>query len=112
MLSEQLELLFREFLRERKLLKNISKNTERFYNQSWIAYKQYAPGGLDAELSKGQLNKWVMAMREAGIKPKSCNTFISAINAFVHWLYDNEVIPRRIGAETLKLDDEPIYYPQ
>lgn len=98
-----LELLFAEFLKERRYLKNISPNTERFYNQSWTAYKKY--GSLDVELSQGNLNKWVMAMREAEVKPKSCNTFISAINAFMHWLYDNEAIPRRIGAGLLKLPE-------
>lgn len=99
-----LEALFAEFLKERRYLKNITKNTERYYNQSWTAYKEY--GGLDAELNRGSLNRWVMNMREAGIKPKSCNTFISAINAFVHWLYDNELIERRIGATLLKVQDE------
>ncbi len=44
-------------------------------------------------------------MREAGITPKSCNTFISAINAFMHWLYDNGVITQRIGARLLKLPE-------
>lgn len=98
-----LELLFAQFLKERKYLKNISPNTERHYNQSWTAYKKY--GSLEIELNQGNLNKWVMAMREADVKPKSCNSFISAINAFMHWLYDNEVITHRIGAQLLKLPE-------
>jgi site-specific recombinase XerD len=98
-----LEKLFEEFLRERRYLKNISPNTEKFYRQSWTAYKKYS--SLELELSKGQLNNWVITMREAGVTPKSCNTFISAINAYVHWLYDSELIPRRIGATLIKLPD-------
>ena len=99
------ERIFEEFLTERRYLKNISPNTERHYRQSWTAYKTHAPGGLDVEISKAQLNRWVIAMRERDIKPKSCNTFISAINAFVHWLYDNELIAHRIGATLLKLPE-------
>ncbi len=97
-----LELLFIEFLRERRLLKNIAKTTENHYKQSWRAFVKH--GGMDGDLNTGLLNRWVMTMREAGINPKSCNTRISAINAFMHWLYDNELIPRRIGAQLLKLD--------
>jgi integrase/recombinase XerD len=100
--------LFQDFLRERRFLKNISPNTERYYNQSWTAYKTYAPGGLDIEFSKNQLNKWVMAMREAGIKPKSCNTFISAINAFTNWLLESEIIDTRLRIGLLRVPDEPL----
>lgn len=101
------EALFTEFLRERRYLKNISINTERFYNQSWSAYKTYAPGGLAVEFTKPQLNRWVMAMRESGVKPKSCNTFISAINAFCNWMYESEVVGTRIKVGLLKVPDEP-----
>lgn len=105
--AEQLELLFEEFIREKRYLKNISPKTELSYRQGWKSYKRYAPGGLAVELSTGQLNKWVMAMRENEIKISSCNSYISGINAFVHWLYDNEVIERRIGAQLLKTEETP-----
>lgn len=98
-----LEALFNEFLRERRLLKNISPNTEKYYKQSFTAFKTYSD--ISEELTKGKLNKWVMAMREAEVKPKSCNTYISAINAFMAWLYDNEVIPRKITATLLKMPE-------
>jgi hypothetical protein len=71
-----LEALFAEFLRERKFLKNISPNTEKFYKQSWTAFNKY--GNLE-ELNKGTLDKWVMAMREAGIKSKSA-TLLSRLS--------------------------------
>jgi site-specific recombinase XerD len=95
-----LELLFEEFLRERKLLKNISLNTEKYYRQSFQAFKTY---GNTEEINKGNLNKWVMAMREAGVKPKSCNTYISAINAFMNWLYENDILAKKTTAGLLKL---------
>jgi len=43
-----LELLFAEFLRVRRLLKNISLNTERYYKQSFTAFKTYS--SLDENL--------------------------------------------------------------
>lgn len=98
------EALFEEFLRERRLLRNIAKTTENYYKISFSAFRNY--GGADEELSKTSLTKWVMRMREAGVKPKSCNTYITAINAFAHWLYENEVIPRRIDAQLIKLEKQ------
>jgi integrase/recombinase XerD len=103
-----IEKLFEEFITERKYLKNIAPNTERYYRQSFTAYLKYLPNARQLEPNKGILNKWVIAMREAEIKPKSCNTFISAINAFMHWLHENDVIEKRIGATLLKITDQNI----
>lgn len=101
---ETLESLFDEFLRERKYLKNISLNTEKFYRQAWTAFKKYST----KQLTQTDLNKWIVAMREAEIKPKSCNTFISAINAFIHWLFDSEVIEKRLTMKLIKLEETPV----
>ena len=100
--------LFAEFLRERHYLKNISPKTERYYRQAWIAFQKHTGGEITAPdgLSKGKLGKWVVSMREAEIKPVSCNTYISAMNAFFNWLYENEVTPKRMKAGLLRVEDK------
>lgn len=95
--------LFEQFLKERRLLKNISPKTEHYYRQALIAFERYRGESLDSLLS-GKLNKWVVAMLEAEVKPVSCNTYISAINAFFNWLHENEVIPKRLKADILKIE--------
>jgi integrase/recombinase XerD len=100
----ELEALFEEFIRERRLLKNISRKTEIYYQQGFNAYKRYAPA--EPQPNKTQLSKWVMAMREANVKPVSCNTYISAMNAFWNWLYENEVMDKRLKVDPMKLPDD------
>jgi site-specific recombinase XerD len=45
-------------------------------------------------------------MREAGVKPVSCNTYISAMNAFLNWLSENEIMPNRLKIDLLKVKDD------
>ncbi len=97
--------LFEQFLKERRLLKNISPKTEKYYRQALIAYERYSGESLDS-LSSGKLNKWVVAMLETDIKPVSCNTYISAMNAFFNWLLENEIIPKRLKADILKIEQK------
>lgn len=84
-----LENLFEELVREGRYLKNITPKTEIYYWQGWTAFNRYVPEG---ELSKTKLNKWVIAMREDGVSPVSCNTCISSLNVFLKWLYETDAI--------------------
>jgi integrase/recombinase XerD len=95
-----MEKLFELFLRERRYLKNITPKTEIYYRNSWGAYKRYTGS---EKLSKAQLTEWVVAMREKGLKPVTCNTWISGINAFCNWLYENEHLPERLKLSKLKV---------
>ena len=97
--------LFEQFLKERRLLKNISPKTENYYRQALIAFERYSGESPDS-LSSGKLNKWVVAMLEAGGKLVSCNTYISAMNAFFNWCFENEVTPKRFKADILKTQEK------
>jgi integrase/recombinase XerD len=97
--------LFEQFLKERRLLKNISPKTENYYRQALIAFVRYSGESLDS-LSSGKLNKWIVAMLEAEVKPVSCNTYISAMNAFFNWCFENEITPKRFKADILKIEEK------
>lgn len=94
--------LLEEFIRERRYLKNITPKTETYYRDSWKAYVRFTGS---TEISKAQLKEWVIKMREADIKPVSCNTWISGINAFCNWLFENEHLPERLKLSKLKVDE-------
>jgi len=79
---------FAQFVKERIYLKNVSPRTVDFYRDCWRSFERY--GG---ELTKAGLAKYVTAMREAGVKPVSCNTFISGINAYLRWLHEEHDKP-------------------
>lgn len=80
-----MEELFELFIRERIYLRNVSPKTVSYDRDAWKAFKRY--GGK--ELTQSQLNEFVVRMREAGVKPVSCNTFISGLNGFLMWLHEN-----------------------
>ena|SRR5215213_383170 len=65
--------MFEQFVKERVYLKNVSKRTIDFYWDCFRSFERY--GG---ELTKAGLNNYVVNMRKAGVKPVSCNTYISA----------------------------------
>lgn len=103
-----LSALFEEFIRERRLLKNITPKTENYYRQAWIAFEKYTNGEIKAteDLSAGKLSKWVVAMVEASVKPVSCNTYISALNVFLNWLHENEATRKRFKIDLLKVEEK------
>lgn len=73
--------MFEQFVKERVYLLNVSPRTVDFYWDCWRSFQRY--GG---EISEQGLKRYVVNMREAGVKPVSCNTYISGINAYLKWL--------------------------
>lgn len=53
--------LFDQFVQERRFLKNSSELTIQFYKDSWKVYKRFC-----SDISKQELTKFVVGMREAG----------------------------------------------
>jgi len=69
---------FNQFIKERTFLKNVSPGTIIWYKQSfnWLGN----PNPTQADLTN-----FVIRMREAGLKPASCNNRIRAVNAYLKW---------------------------
>jgi hypothetical protein len=42
-------------------------------------------------ISTTDLRHFVVALRERGVKPVTCNTWIRALNAFCRWLHEQEL---------------------
>jgi hypothetical protein len=83
--------LFEQFLAERQYLKNVTPKTLAWYVTSFQSYQKAQPA--TALPSKASLHAWVIALRERGLRPVSCNTYIKALNAF--WLRRSETRPVR-----------------
>lgn len=78
--------LFERFLKERKYLKNVAPTTIEWHTQSlrWLGVEDPTPDNL---------NDFVMRMRDAGLKPISCNNRIRSVNAYLRWAG----IPHRVS---------------
>ncbi len=96
--------LFEQFLKERTYIKNVSQTTLDFYRSSFKAYQKIIDSATLP--TKQDLTKFVTGMREQGLKPVSCNTYIRGINSFLTWLYENEYIPEHLKIKQLKCEQK------
>jgi site-specific recombinase XerD len=94
---------FNQFCQERQYIKNSAANTITFYRQSYKAFKLYV-GEDTQELNKSVLNRFVLTMREKGMKPSTCNVYIRGLNSFLSWLHENEFITEPLKIKLLKTE--------
>ncbi len=67
-------------------------------------YQALVPAA-DATLpTKATLQHFVIALRERGIKPVTCNTYVGAMNAFCAWLYQEGHARERVKLAKLRVE--------
>jgi site-specific recombinase XerD len=54
--------------------------------------------------TKGSLQQFVIAMRDRGLKPITCNTNLVAMNAFCLWLHQEEHAPERVKLSKMRVE--------
>jgi integrase/recombinase XerD len=89
---------FDQFLRERVYLHNITPKTREFYETPWKAFVRSQatapPRSPDGPvLTRADLQRFVVHLRERGVKPVSCNCWLRGLNAFGKWLHAEGKIP-------------------
>ena len=89
-----LDSLFETFLRERIYIKNVSPKTQDWYRSAWDAFKRTQADPSCGCITRADLTGFVIRLRERGVKPVSCNTWLRALNAFCRWLYEEGIAPR------------------
>jgi integrase/recombinase XerD len=106
----RLDQLFDQFLRERTYLKNVTPKTRIWYESAWKAFKTTqttvaADRPSSAPLiARADLNQFVIALRERGVKPVSCNTWVRALNAFCRWLHEQGEVPTLVMLQPQRLE--------
>jgi len=78
---------FEQFIRERQYLHNVSPRTIQWYNEAfkWLQ---------NAEPDEAALTDCVVRMREKGLKARSCNSYICAINSYLNWTGSALKVPK------------------
>jgi integrase/recombinase XerD len=108
---------FQQFLRERTYLQNITPKTREWYSHAWRAFTRWqAAHPRDSSIThitQRDLQGFVIHLRERGVKPVSCNSWLRAMNSFCRWLHEQGATPtlvhlplQRLEKRLLKTFDE------
>lgn len=96
-------LLFEQFLAERRYLKNVTPSTLEWYETAFKALQKVL--GADVPpLTKSSLQQFVVSIRQRGVQPVLCNTYIKALNAFCLWLQQEGHLAERLQLPLLKVE--------
>jgi site-specific recombinase XerD len=93
---------FEQFCKEKEYVKNSSPNTLLFYQYSYKKFKLVL--NEDIDLTKSHLTRFVLGMRELGVKPETCNVYCRGMNSFLSWLFENEYTPEHLKIKYLKTE--------
>src|SRR5262245_55016536 len=103
---QRMRTLFDQFLRARVYVNNITPATREWYECAWKAFNSTLTDRPATALviTKADLQHFVITLRERGVKPVSCNTWLRALNAFCSWLHDQGETPAlvKLGPQRLE----------
>ena len=101
----QLNSLLQQFLRERNYVHNVTVSTREWSESAWKAFTSAAILTPDsAAIIQADLQRFVVHLRERGVRPVSCNTRIRALNAFCRWLHEQGEAPTRVKLAPQRLE--------
>ena len=87
------------FIRHGQYLRNWSPRTIRTYRTGMSARRHAV--GHDSDLTKADLQQFVIAMRERGLTAGGCNMYIRPVNSFMTWLHEDGRVPARLRLKLL-----------
>ncbi len=88
--------LFESFIKERRYSKGVSPRTERWYRESWRAFREPLENAPPASISKSDFTLTIEAIYSRSVSPITINTFARAINAFLRWLHEEGKSPKLV----------------
>jgi site-specific recombinase XerD len=116
---DRLDQLFQQFLRERTYITNVTPKTLAWYEAAWKSFKRSRPAASpqpasESLISRTDLQSFVVHLRERGVRPVTCNTWLRALNAFCRWLHEQgeipslvKLAPQRLEKRIIRTHDEP-----
>jgi integrase/recombinase XerD len=92
-----------QFLKERRFLQNVSEATLVWYRVAFKNYHAVFPAETGTP-TKATLQQFVVTLRERGVKPVTCNTYVGAMNAFCAWLHEEGHTSERVKLPKLRVE--------
>lgn len=80
--TDNLDILFEQFIKERKYLRNLTEGTLHYYRE---VYEFFKAVGFDG--SKESLQNAVINFRKRGTSIGAINTYLKGLNVFLKWLH-------------------------
>jgi integrase/recombinase XerD len=80
-----MEELYKQFIREKQYLHNVSHRTVDAYHWAWKAFAPVLVGR--SCIAKSDILQRIEELRAQGLSVVSVNTYLRSINAFCHWLF-------------------------
>ena len=102
--NHPLATLIDQFLKERTYLQNVSDRTLVWYRVAFKNYQALVPTDAATLPTKSTLQQFVVALRDRGIKPVTCNTYVGAMNAFCAWLHQEGYARERVKLQKLRVE--------
>jgi integrase/recombinase XerD len=104
-----LDTYFAQFVRERIYLNNVTPKTREWYETAWKAFARFQstepPRSPDVPvITRNDLQRFVVHLRERGVKPVSCNCWLGAMNAFCAWLHAQGILSEPLRLRRQKLE--------
>jgi len=93
-----------QFLKERRFLHNVTESTLVWYRVAFTNYRSLVPEASSSLPTKATMQQFVVALRERGIKPVTCNTYVGAMNAFCAWLHEEGHTRERVKLPKLRVE--------
>jgi integrase len=91
-----------QFLLERRYLKNLADRSIGWYRGVFRVY-----GAIEDNAStlptKARLHRFVILLRERGVKPVTINSYRTALNALCGWLHAEGHLPDRVSMPHLRV---------
>ena len=103
-MNHPLATLITQFLKERTYLQNVSERTLVWYRVAFKNYQAVIPADAAVLPTKATLQQFVVALRERGIRPVTCNTYVGAMNAFCAWLHQEGHARERVKLQKLRVE--------
>jgi integrase/recombinase XerD len=75
-----------------------------WYRVAFANYQRLFPDAAASLPTKATMQQFVLALRERGIKPVTCNTYIGAMNAFCAWLQQEGHAKERVKLPKLRVE--------
>jgi site-specific recombinase XerD len=116
---DRLDQLFQQFIRERTFVTIVTPKTIAWYESAWKAFTRARSAALPRPesallISRADLQFFVVHLRERGVKPVTCNTWLRALNAFCRWLHEQgeipsavKLVPQRLEKRIVRTHNEP-----
>ena len=103
-MNNPLATLFDRFLKERTYLKNVTSATLRWYRIAFKSYRKAIPDDAAPLPTRGTLQEFVIRLRDRGVQPITCNTYVVAMNAFCAWLHEEGHAAARVKLPKLRVE--------